>query len=133
MRETIIHEAFAAVVLTAFVTFVATQIVIVRLREHRTDLRPEQHFGEGRSWAWQLNVMNRANYDAAGRKRVRTLYLLQALLMLCFVLGVVFAVVESEVRRLVAVALIAGPVRLLTRASDDQRKLGFGGSRMSIR
>jgi hypothetical protein len=94
MRETIIHVAFAVVVLTAFLTVVTMTIVNVRLREHRTDLRPDQHFGEGRSWAWQVNVMNPANYDAVGRKRVRTLYLLQALLMLCFVLGVVLAVSE---------------------------------------
>jgi hypothetical protein len=94
MRETIIHVAFAAVVLTAFLTVITMTIVNVRLREHRTDLRPDQHFGEGRSWAWQLNVMNPANYDDVGRKRLRTLYLLQALLMLCFVLGVALAVVE---------------------------------------
>jgi len=92
MRETIIHVAFAAVVLTAFLTVVAMTRLNVRLREHRTDLRPEQHFGEGRSWFWQVNVMDPANYDHVGRKRVRTLYLLQAMLMLCFVLGVVATV-----------------------------------------
>jgi hypothetical protein len=70
------------VALVAFVSFVATQIVLVQLREHRTDLRPEQHFGHGRSQVWQFNALNRANYTEAGRKKLRWLYLLQVVWML---------------------------------------------------
>lgn len=82
--------AIAVVALVAFVTLVAMQIVLVRLREHRIDLRPEQHFGHGRSPVWQVNVMNPANYDDAGRKMLRWAGLLQVLLMLSFVLGAGF-------------------------------------------
>jgi hypothetical protein len=78
------------VALVAFVTFVAMQIVLVRLREHRIDLRPEQHFGHGRSPFWQVNVMSSANYDDAGRKMLRWLGLLQVMLMLSVVLGAGF-------------------------------------------
>ena len=69
--------ATVLVAVIAFASLVATQIVLVQLREHRTDLRPEQHFGHGRSQVWQLNVLNRANYTEAGRKKLRWLYLLQ--------------------------------------------------------
>ena len=82
------YAAIAAVALAAFVTLVTMHVSLVRLRDYRTDLRPEQHHGEGRSWAWQLNVMNPDNYNRAGRRRLRVFTLLQLLMLVWFVLGV---------------------------------------------
>jgi hypothetical protein len=82
------YAAIGAVAVAALVTVVAMHIALVRLREFRTDLRPEQHYGEGRSWAWQLNVTNPDNYNPAGSKRLRVFMLLQLLLLIWFALGI---------------------------------------------
>ena len=77
--------AIAAAGLAAFATLVAMMIVLVRLRPHRTDLRPEQHFGEGRSAIWQVNALDPRNYDAGGRALLRWLFALQVLWILSLI------------------------------------------------
>lgn len=77
--------AMAAAGLTAFVACVASMVVLVRLRPHRTDLRPEQHIGEGRSAIWQVNAFDPRNYDPAGRALLRWIPVLQVTWFVSFV------------------------------------------------
>lgn len=59
------------------VTLVAQCVVLVRLREHRTDLRPHEHFGRGSSPIWQVNVFRAANYTPQGRRLLRWMAVIQ--------------------------------------------------------
>ncbi|HEX6751301.1 MAG TPA: hypothetical protein VF092_28680 [Longimicrobium sp.] len=53
---------------------VQATILLPRSRQFRTDLRPGQHFGRGRSPFWQLNALNPRNYESPeGRRFYRTL------------------------------------------------------------
>ena len=63
--------------IAAFVSFVALQIVLVWLGEHRTDVRRDQAVTDGKSSIWQVNVMRPSNYTPAGRRLLRWYYLLQ--------------------------------------------------------
>ena len=65
---------------------VAQCILMVRLREHRTDLRPGEHFGHGRSPFWQVNVFTAANYTDEGRRLLRSLRVLQVLWLVALLL-----------------------------------------------
>jgi hypothetical protein len=82
--------AAAVVVVLELGTLVGQSILLVRLREHRTDLRPGEHFGQGRSPFWQLNVFNAANYTDEGRRLLRWLPVLQVVWLVSLILAAGF-------------------------------------------
>lgn len=67
------------IAITALLVFttMAQCILLVRLREHRTDLRPHDHFGQGSSAFWQVNAFRAANYTPRGRKLLRWMAVVQ--------------------------------------------------------
>jgi hypothetical protein len=67
---------FAAV---AFLAMVWNMVLLVKLRPFRTDLAPGQHFGEGASQVWQVNVLRRKNYTPEGRHLLRWVIFAQAI------------------------------------------------------
>jgi hypothetical protein len=50
-------------------------MILVRLREHRTDLQPTQSGFDGSSRIWQVNVMRRSNYTPSGQRLLQWYYL----------------------------------------------------------
>ena len=65
--------------LVAFVALISLQIVLLRLVQHRVDLKSNQAVTDGSSRIWQVNVMRPSNYTIAGRRLLRWYYLLLVL------------------------------------------------------
>ena len=66
------------IVIALLITFSATivnVILVVRLRDHRTDLLSRQSFAEGNSRIWEVNVLNPRNYDSRGKRLLGWLFL----------------------------------------------------------
>lgn len=80
--------ATVAVVLLVIVSVTGHGVMLARLRPHRVDLEPHQHYGEGRSPFWQVNVLRRRNYTPEGRRLLRWMSFFQALWMVS-ALGIV--------------------------------------------
>jgi hypothetical protein len=76
----------------AFCAVVWSLVILVRLRPHRIDLRPDQHLGEGTSSVWQQNVTDPRNYDDAGRRLLAQLSAAQLLTLGSLIVAVVAAV-----------------------------------------
>jgi len=81
-----VHMLLALFGISSFVFAFALLVVLVRLQQYRTDIKPGQSFGDGSSPIWQLNVMNPGNYTEPGRRLLRYLYGLQ-LAFACSLLG----------------------------------------------
>ena len=76
-------------VLVPILLVVWTVFLFARLRNHRVDLSPTQHFAEGRSKIWQRNALDPRNYDARGKVLLRWLTVAQVLWMLSLIGGMV--------------------------------------------
>jgi hypothetical protein len=69
------HRMLLATSLVLFFTgSMATLVLMIHLRTHRTDLAPHESFPDGKSAAWQWNVYNPDNYSPTGRRRLPWLY-----------------------------------------------------------
>ena len=78
--------AITALLVLTLGALVGQCILLVRLREHRTDLRPHEHFGQGNSPIWQVNVLRPANYTPAGRRLLRWMPVLQLVWLACLIM-----------------------------------------------
>lgn len=78
---------FLVLSLVAIALFCWNWILFGKLREHRVDLLPHQHGGQGSSPVWQVNVLRPSNYTAAGRKLL-PLYIMSALALAAALLAI---------------------------------------------
>jgi hypothetical protein len=79
--------SIGALMVVALGTLVSQCILLVRLREHRHDLRPHEHFGQGTSPVWQVNVFRASNYSPAGRRLLRRMGVVYVLWFTCLLLA----------------------------------------------
>lgn len=82
----------ASVIFPAVIGFVAgvwALVLLVRLRQYRTDLKPDQHFGEGKSGAWQQNVTDPGNYGSHGKRLLRWLSAVQLLWLVALIVALI--------------------------------------------
>ena len=69
------------------ILWITTPIVIVHMRKYRIDLDTKQHFGQGASPFWQVNVMRESHYTEQGKRWVTILQWMQAAAIGC-ILGI---------------------------------------------
>jgi hypothetical protein len=78
-----------------FVVLFWTLVLTVKLRQHRTDLRPSQFDTEGASRIGHNNLTNPENYDAEGKHLLRWLSVAQIAWLVSSVL-VLFALLRFK-------------------------------------
>jgi hypothetical protein len=65
------------------ILWIAMPVVIAHMTKYRIDIDAKQHFGQGASRIWQVNVFRESNYSEKGKRWVTILQIMQAIAVVC--------------------------------------------------